>query len=84
MGIAKRPGADVSVAIPRRAEAVSSFDRHPIGTCLDTAAELTGYRKMFVLDGEVVCADGRALKTSYYAFIPPGQAHGFGSSAPAP
>jgi quercetin dioxygenase-like cupin family protein len=46
------------------------------------AVELTGYREMFVLEGEVVCADGGVLKTGYYAFIPPGHAHGFAGSGP--
>jgi quercetin dioxygenase-like cupin family protein len=44
------------------------------------AVELTRYREMLVLDGEVVCADGSVLKTGYYAFIPPGHAHGFAAS----
>jgi quercetin dioxygenase-like cupin family protein len=35
---------------------------------------------MFVLEGEVVCADGSVLKAGYYAFIPPGYVHGFAAS----
>jgi hypothetical protein len=46
------------------------------------AVELTGYREMFVLEGEADCADGGVLKTDYYAFIPPGHAHGFKGSGP--
>jgi quercetin dioxygenase-like cupin family protein len=44
------------------------------------AVELTRYREMFVIEGDVVCADGSVLTTDYYAFIPPGQAHGFDAS----
>jgi quercetin dioxygenase-like cupin family protein len=44
------------------------------------AVALTGYREMFVLKGDVLCADGSLLKADYYAFIPPGHTHGFEAS----
>jgi len=59
----------------------SLFLRLPPGwTSAQPAAELTGYREMFVLEGDVSSADGDRLERDYYAFIPPGLSHGFQSS----
>jgi quercetin dioxygenase-like cupin family protein len=59
----------------------SLFLRLPPGwTGSGPAVELTRYREMFVLEGDARCADGNVLKADYYAFIPPGHAHGFQAS----
>jgi quercetin dioxygenase-like cupin family protein len=44
------------------------------------AADIAGYREMFVLEGDVRCADGSYLREGFYAFIPPGAPHGFQAS----
>jgi quercetin dioxygenase-like cupin family protein len=59
----------------------SLYLRLPAGwTGAQTAAAVAGYREMFVLEGDVLCADGSQLKADYYAFIPPGQDHSFVAS----
>jgi quercetin dioxygenase-like cupin family protein len=59
----------------------SLFMRLPSGwTGVQSAAAVSGYREMFVLEGDVLCVDGSRLKRYYYAFIPPGQEHSFVAS----
>lgn len=59
----------------------SLFLRLPSGwTGVQSAAAVSGYREMFVLEGDVLCVDGSRLKRDYYAFIPPGQEHSFVAS----
>ncbi len=59
----------------------SLFLRLPPGwTGSGPAVALTGYREMFVLEGDALGTDGSVLKADYYAFIPPGHAHGFQAS----
>jgi quercetin dioxygenase-like cupin family protein len=59
----------------------SLFLQLPPGwTSAQAATELTGYREMFVLEGDVQCSDGSRLLSEYYAFIPPGKPHGFEAS----
>jgi quercetin dioxygenase-like cupin family protein len=59
----------------------SLYLRLPAGwTGAQTAAPVAVYREMFVLEGDVLCADGSYLRTDYYAFIPPGRDHSFVAS----
>ena len=44
------------------------------------AIESRGYREIFVVEGDVQTTDGHALREAFYAFIPPGVAHGFTAS----
>jgi len=59
----------------------SLFLQLPPGwTSAQPATDLTAYREIFVLEGDVACSDGNVLRGEYYAFIPPGTPHGFQAS----
>jgi quercetin dioxygenase-like cupin family protein len=59
----------------------SQFIQLPPGwTGSGPARELTGYREMFVLEGDVSTSDSHRLEPGYYAFIPPGVPHAFQTS----
>jgi quercetin dioxygenase-like cupin family protein len=84
-GLTSAPQSDGAVITvlsqhPKTGEG-SLFMRLPPGwKSAEGPTEQTGYREMFVLEGDATCADGSLLKSDYYAFIPPGTPHGFQSS----